>query len=836
MINYCLLLAFIILYQISSSFQLSPSPGPIKIKFQPATPATTIPQTQQDIVNSAIIFFQNLLIMNQQAANYDVLININNSDTTKCVNQMPFTITGASTLPFDGTIYFCNLANAQLNNNFTFKKMVDSVIHGIMKIITFSSAFKIKPSSCTTNCYADDSAYINLQSLFKQIYNKSTFANMPMASYTTPSSYYLWSKQYAYDDLMTDNYSTENKFWSAFNNQILKDIKDSSNNPLFYSVNDQMKQQIITPLLGSDNCQQSNELFCTSSQQNLSCNASLTAKSSCQSIDQTSNSCMVYQTITQGNCLDPQLNKDLAGLISTSGTYEYYGYDSRCFLSDIQDISATVYIQPVRCYKYSCDDSNNVYIYLDQSTNGNQPNIDIVTCTVQMQGSQQLFSNQKYYSKTGITCPKNNANFCQGMPKQCKNYCSSKGVCVNGKCKCVQNYYGDDCSCFQLSQENGKCVQSCSKKMKQANDGSQICVPLCQDGQFFQTATGQCQKCDQNCKTCWEKSSKCDSCDTANGFILFTDNTCKQSYPNQKCQINQYYDGAKCSPCSTSCQSCAINSTFCTSCLSNQFLQNGTCQNCPSNCLACSGIQLCTQCAPNFYLNQLLNECISSCSTGLFAYNSTCVQTCPSGYFGNTTNNTCQQCDPTCLTCTQSSTQCTSCAYYRQLQGTQCVDFCPSNQVWVRKQPGGSNWSFECIACSLQQKCNQCLGSPTYCTDCLPSFYLLDSDCLTVCTSSYYADESQRKCIKCDASCLTCQNSSKNCTSCPQGFYLKGGQCVSSCGSGFVPNNDTQNCDASNKTSDQNSSSSSSSQQSSSRLQLNLLMLLMFTFMLLTVY
>ncbi|KAL4459888.1 hypothetical protein ABPG74_003414 [Tetrahymena malaccensis] len=621
---------------------------------------------------------------------------------------MPFTTPSTTPPSPPNTIYFCMLAKKQEMNDFKYKRMVDSVVHGIMKIITFSSLQTKQLSSCAISggcLYADDTKYTNLKSLFKQNFKNSQYSNMPVVS-QTPNNYFLWSKQYAFDDLMTDNYGTENKFWSAFNNQILKD------NPLFYSVNDSMKQQITIPLSGSDDCSSQNELFCTSSQQSLSCNASLTAKSYCKAIDNSPNSCMVYQITDKGNCLDPQLNQDLADLITKSGTYEYYGYNSRCFLSDIQDISAIAYIAPVRCYKYSCDASNNVYIYLDQSANGNQPNIDIVTCTVQMQGTQQLFSNQKYYSKTGITCPKNNANFCQGLPKQCKNYCSQKGVCINGKCKCVKNYYGDDCSCFQQSQENGKCVQSCSKKMTQANDGSQICVPKCQDGYFFQTTNGQCQKCDQNCKTCWDTSNNCDSCDTANGYILFTDNTCRQSYPNQKCQKNQYYDGAKCSSCSSGCQSCTINSTFCTSCLSNQFLLNGTCQNCPSNCLACSGIQLCTQCA-----------------------------------------------------------------------------------LWVRKQSSGINWSFECIACSLQQKCNQCLGSPTYCTDCLPQFYLLESDCLTTCTNAYYADDSQRKCIKCDPTCLTCSNSSKNCTSCAQGFYLKGGQCVTSCGSGYVPNNDTLNCD-----------------------------------------
>jgi hypothetical protein len=46
-------------------------------------------------------------------------------------------------------------------------------------------------------------------------------------------------------------------------------------------------------------------------------------------------------------------------------------------------------------------------------------------------------------NKTSVVCPSSFAVFCSY--KGCRNYCSGRGVCLNGKCLCGKGYSGEDC-------------------------------------------------------------------------------------------------------------------------------------------------------------------------------------------------------------------------------------------------------------------------------------------------------------------------------------------------------------------------------------------------------
>lgn len=68
-----------------------------------------------------------------------------------------------------GTIKFCNLAKDPLKNNYIYKKMIDSLIHGVMKIITFGSENTLTLKFNTTKCspkICSSSSYINLKNTF----------------------------------------------------------------------------------------------------------------------------------------------------------------------------------------------------------------------------------------------------------------------------------------------------------------------------------------------------------------------------------------------------------------------------------------------------------------------------------------------------------------------------------------------------------------------------------------------------------------------------------------------------------------------------------------------
>jgi hypothetical protein len=105
-----------------------------------------------------------------------------------------------------------------------------------------------------------------------------------------------------------------------------------------------------------------------------------------------------------------------------------------------------------------------------------------------------------------------------------------------------------------------------------------------------------------------------------------------------------------CSPCSKYCLFCNNTNTTCSACVINgtnkAYLLNNSClTNCPAGyfnfdnltlgpttCESCNNS--CAKCSGD------LNNC-SSCKSGFYLYNNTCITTCPSGYFAVNATNTC---------------------------------------------------------------------------------------------------------------------------------------------------------------------------------------------------
>ena len=98
--------------------------------------------------------------------------------------------------------------------------------------------------------------------------------------------------------------------------------------------------------------------------------------------------------------------------------------------------------------------------------------------------------------------------------------------------------------------------------------------------------------------------------------------------------------------CNINCETCdgPLNSD-CLTCAAGRFVYLGICTPCHSKCETCS----------------LIPSNCTSCSVGyLFEYD--CIPTCPGSYFGRAIDNTCQNCDSSCLTCIdQDAGSCTSC-------------------------------------------------------------------------------------------------------------------------------------------------------------------------------
>ncbi|EGR27277.1 leishmanolysin family protein, putative [Ichthyophthirius multifiliis] len=199
--------------------------------------------------------------------------------------------------------------------------------------------------------------------------------------------------------------------------------------------------------------------------------------------------------------------------------------------------------------------------------------------------------------------------------------------------------------------------------------------------------------------------------------------------------------------------------------------------------------------------------CVNACSAGKFAgIDNTCRPTCFNGFYKN--NGVCSQCHSSCSRCTGPlATQCTGCQYLTYLDGTSCVETCPSNKIPNEQTKLCESCSTGCSVCTSSTTCSQCdaslnyvlsngicvknmicdpsclacSGTATYCTKC-PSPLFLDkvlAKCVvsTSCPSTTFANTTNQECTNCTLTgCTKCLNSS-TCSTCAVGYRLVGSVC-----------------------------------------------------------
>ena len=180
-----------------------------------------------------------------------------------------------------------------------------------------------------------------------------------------------------------------------------------------------------------------------------------------------------------------------------------------------------------------------------------------------------------------------------------------------------------------------------------------------------------------------------------------------------------------CHICSSSCLTCNMSPTLCTSCLNSTILQ------------------------PN-------SSCLTSCDLGRVSIGGVCLK-----------------CLHPCSTCSHSISSCLSCSG-GYLFNNSCLSICPATYY-------ADNPTKSCLPCP--SSCYECL-SPSKCVSCITDSYLymVNMSCLSSCPSSHY--HSSGSCLKCPQPCATCSNST-NCLSC-QGylFVLHASSCLLTCPSG----------------------------------------------------
>jgi|JI6StandDraft_1071083.scaffolds.fasta_scaffold03101_10 proprotein convertase subtilisin/kexin type 5 len=165
------------------------------------------------------------------------------------------------------------------------------------------------------------------------------------------------------------------------------------------------------------------------------------------------------------------------------------------------------------------------------------------------------------------------------------------------------------------------------------------------------------------------------------------------------------------------------------------------CTSCPQYCLTCLASTLCTLCQPNYYL------------LGFQTIN--CTATCPTGYYTNTTSNSCLQCLVNCTNCTDLY-NCGGCVagFYLDAVDKLC---------------------YNCHA-----SCLSCAGpGGDQCNTCQYPLYYKDGMCTNLtCPPTSYVD-SAKGCTLCSdlfASSLTCNVS--NILTCKTTYVLQNNACV----------------------------------------------------------
>ncbi|XP_021236412.1 proprotein convertase subtilisin/kexin type 5 isoform X1 [Numida meleagris] len=318
--------------------------------------------------------------------------------------------------------------------------------------------------------------------------------------------------------------------------------------------------------------------------------------------------------------------------------------------------------------------------------------------------------------------------------KECEDgFFLHKGKCVED---CPSQFYAEDKHCFPCHGDCKDCngpdsddCTECAISYFVLYDG--MCFEECPEGTYYEEETEDCQACNRTCKTC-SSSTACLTC--RNGLTLNHNGHCMLS---GHCSRTEYYDE-----------------------------KTETCKTCHKKCFHCSG--------------PTEHQCIS-CANNQYLFNTTCVETCPAGYYADSDEGRCSPCHFTCATCSgKHSSQCLSCKPGLYRQGKGCVNQCPTGYF-------AQNSTGSCERC--HKGCKECMGpQPTDCLFCDTYFYLLHSKnkCVSSCPEYYYENKDDNVCERCHPSCRTCEGKEGfSCTSCVWSYTLLNGICNSDCFVGY---------------------------------------------------
>jgi proprotein convertase subtilisin/kexin type 5 len=185
-------------------------------------------------------------------------------------------------------------------------------------------------------------------------------------------------------------------------------------------------------------------------------------------------------------------------------------------------------------------------------------------------------------------------------------------------------------------------------------------------------------KCYDGCATCTGPSNtNCTSCtNDINSVATYYVSALKKCVYTCPDGFIESATGNACTLCDSTCRTCEVTAGNCTSCQSDLYLNINDDDPALGSCVAR------IDCKDGTYGDELTNLCIAcslSCSTcygpssqecytcnnDFYFYDTSCLESCPSGFWAKSGTNTCEDCllgggVSTCKTCSDETT-CTSC-------------------------------------------------------------------------------------------------------------------------------------------------------------------------------
>lgn len=374
----------------------------------------------------------------------------------------------------------------------------------------------------------------------------------------------------------------------------------------------------------------------------------------------------------------------------------------------------------------SSDSTPNVASLINNETSGNY----CVVCNKYIQNNQCVddCSVPGYFKNTTTkTCKSCSSGLYYDYTVSICNDCNiSKDYLINYTDPLTFSNYCYPCQ-KGLYVEDNSCVLSCNSSNYISSSGKK-CVSDCEPGEITGTDADGNKICEPPlCPNYYNTVTATCSVDCS-GYVIYI-NECFNS-----CPANTFYDSTT-NNCLDSCSIYYYNNQCVSSCSSGLYLLTDSCyDSCPTGYYSDNvGFTCVADCSTiSMYTLENTKECVSTCTGTYYLYDdNNCVDSCISGkYIENST----------CVTACSSShviynNQCISeCPVNMFVYNNQCVGECPNNTYYYNKQ---------ClVACP-----NNTYLSDNYCVlTCDEGKYYYNNICLDVCPYLYYQNTCVNSC------------------------------------------------------------------------------------------